>query len=83
MKRLNAIDANPMVGGYLGTVDFPNGYGASVVRSSFSYGGNEGLYELAVIKNEEICYDSGVTEDVIGYLDETEVCKLLDEIQDL
>ena len=29
---------------------FENNFGASVVRHSSSYGGNDGLYELAVIK---------------------------------
>lgn len=29
---------------------FGNGYGVSVIRSSHSYGGSDGLYELAVVK---------------------------------
>ena len=27
---------------------FSNGYGVSVIRSPFSYGGNQELYELAI-----------------------------------
>lgn len=52
---------------------FPNGFGASVVKHRFSYGGWEGLYELAVIawESEEmwnIDYTTPITRDVIGYL---------------
>lgn len=45
-------------------VFYPNGYGASIVQHEFSYGGNRGLWELAVIKgNEEewdICYTTQI-----------------------
>jgi len=48
---------------------FENGYGVSVVRHSFSYGGKAGLYELAVLDVDgEITYDTPVTNDVIGHL---------------
>jgi hypothetical protein len=51
---------------------FDNGYGASVVRTKYSYGGDEGLYELAVLRgtedNFEIRYDTGITVDVLGWL---------------
>ena len=59
---------------------YPNGYGASVVKNAFSYGNEQGLYELAVIMfpnnihndpddfqlvgNSDILPDG----DVIGYL---------------
>ena len=37
---------------------FPNGYGASVIKGPYSYGGPDGKWELAVLKNDEICYDN-------------------------
>ena len=68
-------------------VFFNNGFGASVVKSDFSYGGKEGLYELAVIMGDEdvweITYDSGVTIDVLGYLSEDEVEKFLNKIESI
>jgi hypothetical protein len=74
---------------------FDNGYGVSVVRFTFtspfgfggSYGSEEGLYEVAVIKGTEddwnICYDTPITDDVLGHLSEEEVEVLLYEVENL
>jgi hypothetical protein len=65
-------------------INFDNGYGASVVSHTRSYGGNEGLYELAVLFDNEIHYDNPIAMgDVRGYLTEEEVTELLIEIQNL
>lgn len=61
---------------------YPNGYGASVIRGKFSYGGPE-LYELAVLKNGRMCYDTPLAADVIGYLTAEEVRNYLDQIKAL
>ena len=71
-------------GGIISRIIFDNGYGATVVQGPHSYGGSDGLYELAVVgKNDEICYDTPVTGDVEGYLSETQVTDLLIKIQQL
>jgi hypothetical protein len=71
-------------GGIISRIIFDNGYGATVVQGPHSYGGSDGLYELAVIgKDDEICYDTPVTGDVEGYLSETQVTDLLIKIQQL
>ena len=63
---------------------FDNGYGASVVVGPYTYGGEDGLYELAVLGSDgKLCYDTPVTEDVEGYLSEDDVTKLLEQIQKL
>jgi len=63
---------------------FPNGYGASVVRNEYSYGGDQGLYEVAVINsNGELVYDTPITSDVIGWCSSDDVEKLLIAIQSL
>jgi hypothetical protein len=64
-------------------VTFDNGYGASIVKTDRSYGGKEGLYELAVLFDGLISYDTSITNDVIGYLAEDEVTELLQKIEDL
>ena len=66
---------------------FDNGYGVSVIQSPNSYGGNEGLYEVAVIKGKvddwKICYDTHITDDVIGHNDEKEVETIMENVQSL
>ena len=63
---------------------FENGYGASVVKGYGTYGGDEGLYELAVVgPNGSLAYDTPVTDDVLGYLSETDVTEALAKIEAL
>lgn len=62
---------------------FDNGYGASVIRHMYSYGFDDGLWELAVLAGDILCYNTEITNDVIGYLTEGEVEKLLNRIKDL
>lgn len=62
---------------------FTNGYGASVIRNSKSYGGPAGFYELAVLKDGKINYKTPITNDVVGWLDPDEVEELLDKIKAL
>lgn len=63
--------------------DFPNGYGVSVIRGPYTYGGREGLYELAVFKDGGLCYDTPITDDVLGHLTEDEVTDLLGKVEAL
>ena len=67
---------------------FPNNYGASVVKHDFSYGGQNGLWELAVLdysidKEGEISYHTPITQDVIGHLTWKNVEEFLYEIKQL
>ena len=67
---------------------FSNGFGASVVCHEYSYGGDEGLFELAVIEFDGdnkwyLTYDTPITGDVIGHLTPDEVEDLLAQIEAL
>jgi hypothetical protein len=71
---------------------FPNGYGVSVIQftsphGSGSYGADKGLYELAVLRgleeNWEICYDTPITDDVMGYLTIDDVDTVLNQVENL
>jgi hypothetical protein len=45
-----------------------NGYGASIIKTDASYGGDRGFYEIAVFHGkEELCYATPITDDVIGW----------------
>ena len=71
-------------GGIISRIIFDNGYGASIVKGPYSYGGADGLYELAVIgKDGQVTYDTPITGDTIGYLTQEDVTKLLEQIQKL
>jgi len=86
MKTFNDLEfkTHPMGSGIISRIKFDNGYGASVVKGPHTYGGNEGLYELAVLdSNHELTYMTPVTNDVEGYLTEEAVTKLLEQIQNL
>ena len=69
--------------GIVSRTKFKNGYEASVVKSEHSYGGRDGLYELAIFKDGEICYDTPITNDVIGYLRPEDVTDVMERIQKL
>lgn len=69
---------------------FSNGFGASVIRGEFTYGHDEGLWELAVLKftdgdkyvlayPKEVCPD----EDVVGWLNDEQVDNMLVQIANL
>jgi hypothetical protein len=64
---------------------FPNGYGYSLVKHGFSYG-----LELAVLKRTgrgfydfDLCYDTPITDDVIGHLNEASAGELIKRISEL
>ena len=79
----------PLNGGTQKVYKFANGYGASVIAGgTYTYGGDEGLQELAVLKfkedgNYSLCYDTEITDDVLGYLNDGDVVDLLDRIEKL
>ena len=73
-----------LLNGVKARINFDNGYGASVIKNILSYGGSAGFYELGVTKDDQLHYDNPVANgDVIGWLEEEEVSKLLIEIQNL
>ena len=63
--------------------NFENGYGASVITGGIAYCNEAQPYELAVLKHGKLCYDTPITNDVIGYLTSDEVYDLLDKIEQL
>ena len=72
------------IGGVQARITFENGYGASVVKTPYSYGGKDGLYELAVLGTDgHLTYDTPVTSDVIGYLRDIDVTEVMEKIQQL
>ena len=68
-------------------MEFPNGYGASVVFGEL-IGNDDGGFELAVVRKSdkgewELCYDTPITDDVIPNLSPEGVEELLNRIEAL
>jgi hypothetical protein len=60
---------------------FPSGWGASVIQGRFTNGGNEGLWELAVLHQDRIHYDTPIARgDVVGYLTDDGVSAILETL---
>ena len=73
---------HPAGQGVQARIQFSNGFGASVVKTPYSYGGREGKYELAVLgKDGRMTYSTEVASEVIGYLKPDEVTEYLRQIQ--
>lgn len=81
------IKERPINDGIQKIYRFKNNFGASVVRHSFSYGKEKGLWELAVLEFDgdefSLTYKTSVTDDVLGWLTDEEVAELLDKIEKL
>lgn len=65
---------------------FPNDYGASVIKTRYSYGYKQDLWEMGLIIffNEDgdwhLTYERDFDDDVKGYLTGEEVNRLLEKI---
>jgi len=82
--NFQSLPSKSIHGGVQYIAKFNNGYGASVVRHSFSYGNQQGFWELAVLDSDgDITYDTPITDDVLGYLTEEDVENTLNKIKTL
>lgn len=72
-------------GGTQKIIRFSNGYGASIVNHSFSYGTEMAVIQFSNsdsnINNFHICYDTPITDDVLGHLSEEDVQHYLNIIE--
>lgn len=83
-KDLEFVPHSTGLGGVMSRIQFANGFGASVVKADYTYGGDKGLYELAVLDSDgNLTYDTPVTDDVIGYLRPEDVTDVMVKIQQL
>ncbi len=71
----------PAHGGHQYKFRFHNGRGASVIRHRYSYGYEDGLWELAVLNAQgNLDYTTEITDDVIGRLTPGDVARILERI---
>ena len=82
--QFETINDAPFMVGKKARMHFDNGYGVSVVSHTFSYGGKDGLYELAVLDSDgDLTYSTEVTSDVLGYLTEENVTEHMIQVQNI
>ena len=69
-------------GGHASLLEFDNGYSVSVIYGGSSYS-TTGTYELAVLKDNAVCYDTPITDDVLGHQSKAEVTAIMAKVQKL
>jgi hypothetical protein len=62
--------------------DFDNGYGISVIRER-NHNAHFGLFEVAVMHGECLCYRTPITDDVLRFQSITEVSEISKAIEAL
>lgn len=62
---------------------FTNGYGISVITGYSTYSDESQPYEVAVLLNDDVYYNSYITNDVVGYCNKRKVTRLMKQIQDI
>lgn len=77
--------STPMTNKYYHKMFFDNGYGLSIVSHSFSYGGDRGLFEVALIDQDgDLIYNDALGfNDVQGFLNFHNVSELITQISQL
>ena len=88
MKKFEDLEFIKLDDGFMKGVQcrmmFENGFGVSVVSHTYSYGGKDGLFEVAVLgKDGDLTYNTPVTNDVVGYLNPDEVTEIIEQVQNL
>ncbi len=79
-KAIKAVMFEHYYQGERAWIMFPNGYGASIIRTPFSYGTANGNWEVAVMTKDGITYDTPITNDVIGDCSQKEVVEVCKQI---
>ena len=85
--KFNTVRLDWCPEGYAYQAFFSNGYGISIVKHDGSYGRWQDQWEIAVLRGNsdkyDLCYDTPVTDDVIGYLEDAEVMDYARQIAEL
>ena len=63
--------------------DFKNGFGVSVIKTLFSYGRDNDLYEVGIMEDGRLTYSTEITQDVLGYQSEADIDEILKRVEEL
>ena len=79
MEQFSELQFTKFLDGVSATVTYGD-YELSVVKHSSSYGGKNGMYEIAVFKGQDMVEMPGITQEgdtVKGFLNEEEVTGIM------
>lgn len=62
-------------------MDFPNGYGVSVITGKMFYTSESHPYEIAIMFEGALIYNTYITEDVLGHQTKEDVTKVMKQVQ--
>ena len=90
MKTFNHLQFRQPSEPYMATravMFFKNGYGVSVLTGASSYSTDSVSYELAVLKGtpkqSDLCYDTPITGDVLGWQSPEQITATMRAVQSL
>lgn len=69
-------------GGSRAVIEFENEYGLSIVEGHGCYQ-DEGTYEVGILHEGSLTYDTSITDDVLSYQSVEDIEKLMVEVQNL
>ena len=63
-------------------MEFKNGYSVSVLFGDQFYSNGIDTYEVAIIKDNHVCFDTPLTDNVLAYQNENEVTEIMRKVQE-
>lgn len=82
--QFSNLEFNKLFDGVQAVIGFGKTYELSIIKHSSSYGGKQGLYEIAVFKDGDQAELPGITEDgdtIKGFLNESDVDAIIKKMQ--
>ena len=64
-------------------MEFENGYGVSVIFGKQFYSNGVDTYEVGILKDGYLCFDTPLTDTVLAYKNENEVTEIMRKFQEL
>ena len=85
MKKFEDLqfEKHPTRFGKHAIMEFKNGYGVSVVFGNNWYSNGIDTYEIAILKDGRLTYNTHITDDVLGYQTKQEVSEIMKQAQEL
>lgn len=81
-KKHNLADISPSFKDAKQSVmNFSNGYGVSVLLGLAFYSNGVDTYEVAILKDGDVCYETPITDDVLSNQTEEEVTEVMERLQ--